>query len=75
MDDFSTDPSTEWGRTIADHAGYLRDLIEEIARRFAVDRKRIYVTGRSGGGAMVYRMPCQFTGLVAGIASRRRESV
>jgi polyhydroxybutyrate depolymerase len=69
VDDFSTDPSTEWGRTIADHAGYLRDLIEEIGRRFAVDEKRIYVTGRSGGGAMAYRMACQFSDLVAGIAS------
>jgi polyhydroxybutyrate depolymerase len=53
----------------ADDAGYLRGLIEEISRRFAVDRKRIYFVGHSNGGAMAYRMACDSADLVAGIAS------
>ncbi|MBI2929910.1 MAG: hypothetical protein HYY24_29985 [Verrucomicrobia bacterium] len=72
-DDRAGDPANELGAalglTFTDDAGYLRDLIEEIARRFAVDRKRIFVTGRSNGGVMTYRMACQFADLVAGIAS------
>lgn len=53
-----------------DDVGYLRSVIEEIARRFAMDRKRVYVIGGSNGGVMAYRMACECADLVAGIASR-----
>ena len=53
-----------------DDVGYLRSVIEEIARRFAVDRKRVYLIGGSNGGVMAYRMACECADLVAGIASR-----
>ena len=52
-----------------DDAGYLRAVIEEIGRQFAVDRKRIYLIGHSNGGFMAYRMACQSADLIAGIAS------
>ncbi|KAB2671406.1 MAG: hypothetical protein DVB31_04815 [Verrucomicrobia bacterium] len=52
-----------------DDSGYLRAVIEEIARRFAVDRKRIYVGGISNGGFMAHRMACEHADLIAGIAS------
>lgn len=66
--DFSGDPARDLG-VFPDDAGYLRSLIEEITRRFVVDRKRIYVVGRSNGGSMAYRMACQFSDVVAAIAS------
>lgn len=53
-----------------DDVGYLRSVIEEIARRFAMDRKRVYLVGGSNGGSMAYRMACECADLVAGIASR-----
>ena len=52
-----------------DDVGYLRGLIEEVARHFALDRKRVYLVGHSNGGAMVYRMACECADLVAGVAS------
>lgn len=52
-----------------DDSGYLRGVIEEIQRQFAVDPKRIYVTGRSSGGAMSHRLACEQADLIAGIAS------
>ena len=55
--------------TGVDDAGYLRALIEEIGRQFAVDRKRIHLIGHSNGGFMAYRMACQSADLIAGIAS------
>ncbi len=55
--------------TGVDDAGYLRALIEEIGRQFAVDHKRIYLIGHSNGGFLAYRMACQSADLIAGIAS------
>jgi len=52
-----------------DDAGYLRALIEEIGKRFAVDQKRISLIGHSNGGFMSYRMACQHADLIAAIAS------
>lgn len=54
---------------LADDSGYLRGVIEEIQRRFAVDPKRIYVTGYSSGGAMSHRVALENADLIAGIAS------
>jgi len=68
--DVEHDPSADWGAAITDDAGYVRDLIEEIARRFNVDRKRIYMVGRSAGSGMVWRMGAQFADLVAGISAQ-----
>ena len=39
----ATDACCDFGNTGVDDAGYLRGVIEEIARRFAVDRKRVYL--------------------------------
>lgn len=52
-----------------DDSGYLRSLIELIARRFSVDPRRIYVVGTSNGGFMAYRMACEHADLVAAIVS------
>ncbi len=65
----ATDACCDSGNTGVDDAGYLRGLIEEIARRFVVDRKRIYLIGHSNGGYMAYRMACQSADLIAGIAA------
>ncbi len=65
----ATDAAGDFGNTGVDDAGYLRGLIEEITRRFEVDRKRIYLVGGVIGGFMAYRMACQYADLIAGIAS------
>jgi poly(3-hydroxybutyrate) depolymerase len=53
-----------------DDVGYLRSVIEEVARRFALDRKRVYLVGGSNGGVMAYRMACESADLIASIATR-----
>ncbi len=65
----ATDFCCDITSTGVDDAGYLRAVIEEIALRFAVDRKRIYLVGHSNGGFLCYRMACQFADTIAGIAS------
>jgi poly(3-hydroxybutyrate) depolymerase len=52
----------------SDDVAYLRGLIEDIGRRFAVDQKRIFLIGHSNGAAMADRMAHECPDLVAGIA-------
>lgn len=42
-----------------DDVKYLTGLVEEIAKVWNVDRKRIYLVGHSNGGAMEYRLACE----------------
>lgn len=55
--------------TNIDDSAYLRGVIEDIRRHYAVDPKRVFVTGISNGGFMSHRMACDHADLVAGIAS------
>jgi len=57
------------GFSFVDDAAYLRSVIEEVGRRFAVDPKRVFLTGHSNGGNMADRVACESADLVAGIAS------
>jgi poly(3-hydroxybutyrate) depolymerase len=65
----ATDACCNFSGPTVDDSAYLRGLIEELARQYVVDRKRIYVTGHSNGGFMAYRMACDHADLIAGIAS------
>lgn len=42
--------------TNVDDVGFLAALVEALSAEFALDRRRIYVTGPSNGGMMTYRM-------------------
>ncbi|MBI1256866.1 MAG: hypothetical protein GC204_05305 [Chloroflexi bacterium] len=52
----------------ADDVGFIQALIEQISSQYAVDPKRVYVTGISNGGMMAYRLACDLSGLIDGIA-------
>jgi polyhydroxybutyrate depolymerase len=51
-----------------DDVGFLRTLVEAIARQVTIDRRRVYVTGLSNGGAMSQRLACQAADLFAAAA-------
>ena len=61
--------AAQYGEPFVDDAGYLRSLIEDIAKHFAVDPKRVYIVGHSNGGFMSYRMAWKSADLIAGMAS------
>jgi len=48
---------------------FVRAVIEDIARSFNVDRKRIYATGISNGGMFSQRLACELSGTITAIAS------
>lgn len=51
-----------------DDSAYLRNFILWAAKKYSIDKKRIYVTGLSNGGFMSYRMAQDHADLIAAIA-------
>jgi len=52
-----------------DDVGFLRAVVADIARRTAIDTKRVYGTGFSNGAMMVHRVACDAPDLFAAIAA------
>ena len=51
-----------------DDVGFARAIVDDIASRFCVDRRRIFSTGMSNGGYMSERLACNASDLVAAVA-------
>ena len=44
---------------------FIADLIDDLAARYNIDRRRIYVNGLSNGGGMSYLLACQLADRIA----------
>ena len=53
----------------ADDVQFTRDLISYMENNYCVDTHRIYVTGYSEGGGMVYRLACELSQQIAAFAT------
>ena len=51
-----------------DDVGFLREVIQRVGRQADIDRRRVFVTGMSNGALMSWRMACEASDLVRGIA-------
>ena len=51
-----------------DDVGFAVAVVEDVARRHAVDRRRVYATGHSNGGIMAYRFAAERADVVVAIA-------
>ncbi len=58
----------DFGNTGVDDVGYLTSLIDQAEAALPIDRTRIYFMGHSNGGFMSYRMACEISDRIAGIA-------
>ncbi len=63
----ATDACCNYLGSSVDDVAYLKSLVDEIAARTPIDRKRVYVLGYSNGGFMAYRLACQDAAALAGI--------
>ncbi len=64
----ATDACCDFYGSGVDDVGYLRAVIADVSARYAVDPKRVYVTGHSNGGYMSHRMACDAADVVAAVA-------
>jgi len=51
-----------------DDVGFVRALLDELARRLPVDASRVYATGLSNGAMMSYRLAAELSDRIAAIA-------
>jgi polyhydroxybutyrate depolymerase len=63
----ATDTCCDFDKRNIDDVKYLTGVVDEIAARYPVDRKRVYVIGHSNGGAMSMRLACDKAGTFAAV--------
>jgi polyhydroxybutyrate depolymerase len=51
-----------------DDVGFIRALLDDLARRTPIDRRRVYATGHSNGAMMAYRLAAELGDRIAAIA-------
>lgn len=61
----AVDTCCDFDHSGVDDVGYLAGLVAEIAARYPVDKRRVWVMGHSNGGAMTLRLACDRTGTFA----------
>jgi len=52
-----------------DDVGYVRALVADVAKHFALDPKRVFAVGLSGGAVFVHRLACDAPDLFAAVIS------
>lgn len=60
-------PKASLGRQ-ADDVGFVSALIDDLAKTYRIDTKRVYATGHSNGAMFCYRLACELAGKIAAIA-------
>lgn len=56
------------GRANVDDVGFVRAVLDDLAKRYAIDARRVYATGFSNGSSMTYRLGAELSGRLAAIA-------
>lgn len=52
-----------------DDVAFFRALLDDLAHRYPMDPRRVYVTGMSNGGMMAYRLACEMSDRIAAVAA------
>ena len=65
----ATDGCCDFFGSKVDDVAYLTAVIDDMASRYNVDAKRIFLVGHSNGGYMAHRVACDRSSKIAGIVS------
>lgn len=55
--------------TNSDDVGFIKTLIDNLSSEYNIDKKKIFITGISNGGMLGYRLACELTDKITGIAA------
>jgi polyhydroxybutyrate depolymerase len=65
----ATDACCNFYGSLVDDVAYLSAVIDDVAARYSVDPKRVFVIGHSNGGFMAHRLACDIGGRLAAVIS------
>lgn len=65
----ATDACCDYEHTGVDDVAYVGAIIDDLAERYRVDPRRVFLVGHSNGGFMSHRYACEHAEKIAGIAS------
>lgn len=58
-----------WGGSTVDDVGFTEALLDSISAQYNINQNRVYSTGMSNGGFMSFKLACELSDRIAGIAS------
>ncbi|MAU12721.1 MAG: esterase [Anaerolineaceae bacterium] len=61
------DPNVQ-ARLLIDDVGFIEAVLDDVASHYSIDPDRVYATGISNGGHMAFRLACDVSERIAGIA-------
>ena len=64
-----TDACCDFFKSGTDDVAYVRAIIDDVAKHYNLDPKRVYVTGLSGGALFAHRLACDLSDRVAAVFS------
>ena len=64
-----TDACCDFDASGVDDVAYVRALVADVSKKHAVDPKRVYAVGLSGGAFFVHRLACEASDLFAAVVS------
>jgi polyhydroxybutyrate depolymerase len=64
-----TDACCDFYKANVDDVAYIRAVIDDVAKNYNLDAKRVFVTGVSGGGFFVHRLACDLADKIAAAVS------
>ena len=64
-----TDACCDFDKKGTDDVGYVRALVADVGKHFALDRKRVYAVGLSAGAFFVHRLACDASDVFAAVIS------
>jgi polyhydroxybutyrate depolymerase len=54
---------------VADDVAFVSQVLDRVTTDLPIDKTRIFIAGVSAGGFMAYRLACELSGRIAGMAS------
>jgi polyhydroxybutyrate depolymerase len=54
---------------VADDVAFVSQVLDRVTTDLPIDKARIFIAGVSAGGFMAYRLACELSGRIAGMAS------
>lgn len=57
-----------WAHRDVDDVGFIGHVLDDVARRYSIDRTRVYATGFSSGASMTWRLGAELADRLAAIA-------